>query len=86
MTGHIMIRGAKIPLEETSSKNQLEVTDENPSDFVISETIKWALVASVDSPDLNTNISETVTFEEGLAVDSPDLNTNLTEAIAFTNT
>lgn len=86
MTGHIMIRGARIPYEETAAKNQLDVMDEYPSDFNLTETLKFALVMAVDSPDLNTNISEAILFAEGLEVDSPDLNTNLTEAVAFTNT
>jgi hypothetical protein len=86
MTGHIMIRGATIPLEETASKNELDVMDEYPSDFDITESLKFALVMSVKDQDLSTYLSDALLIGEGLPVDDGDLSNILIEGIVITNT
>jgi hypothetical protein len=85
MAGHIMIRGAKIPLEETSTKNELDVMDEYPSDFNITESLRIALCLSVDEQDLNSILSDSLLLGYGLPVDDGDLFTILTEGIVITN-
>lgn len=83
--GHTMIRGARIPYEELAAKNQLEVMDEYPSDFNLTETLKIALGIAVENPDLNTNLADSLLLGYGLPVDDGDLSGVLTEGIVITN-
>ena len=84
--GHIMIRGAKIPVEETASKNELDVMDEYPSNFNITETLRFALSIKVADQDLSSWLSDELLIGEGLPGDDGDLSGILIEGIVITNT